>query len=110
MGKTILPQIFHFYIQMITNSSSQIRKKANALNNFFLSASDIEKANIPLPNFNSRAESVLSQIRVSESEVDDILNTLKVNKATGLDAISNRMLKYTRKSIAKPLLKLFNSS
>ena len=80
------------------------------MNNFFISVSDIEEANIPLPNFNSRTESVLSQIQVSESEVKDILNTLKVYKATGPDGISNRMLKHTSKSIAKPLSKLFNLS
>ena len=83
------------------------QEKADALNNFFISVSDIEETNIPLSNFNSRTESVLSQIQVSESEVKDILNTLKVNKATGPDSISNRMLKYTSKSTSKPLSKLF---
>ena len=53
---------------------------------------------------------MLSQIRVSESEVEDSLNTLKVNKATGPDGISNRILKYTSKSIAKHLSKRFNLS
>ena len=57
------------------------------MNNFFISVSDIEEANIPLPNFNNRTESALSQIPVSESEVQDILNTLKVNKATGPDGV-----------------------
>ena len=87
------------------NSPSQ--EKADALNNIFISVSDIKEANIPLPNFNSRTEFVLSQIRVTESEVKNILNTLKVNKETGSDGISNRMLKYNSKSIAKPLSKRF---
>ena len=86
------------------------QEKADALSNLFISVSNIEEANIPLPNFNSRTESVLSQIRVSESEVKDILNTLKVSKAAGPDGISNRMLKCPSKSIAKPLSKLFNLS
>ena len=88
------------------------QEKADALNNFFISVSDIEEANIPLhvPNFNSRTESVLSQIQVSESKVKDILSTLKVNKATGPDGMSNRMLKHTSKSMAKPLSKLSNLS
>ena len=41
------------------------------------------------------------------TEVKDILNTLKINKATGP---GNWMLKHTSKSIAKPLSKLFNLS
>ena len=49
------------------------QEKADALNNFFISVS--EEANIPFPNFNSRTESV------SESEVKDILSTLKVNRS-----------------------------
>ena len=52
------------------------QEKADALNNIFISVSDIEEAHLPLPNFNSRTESVLSQIQVSESEVKDILNIL----------------------------------
>ena len=72
------------------------QEKAGALNNFFITVSGIEEANIPLSNFNSRTESVFSEIRVSESEAEDILYTLKVNKATGPDGISNGMLTYTR--------------
>ena len=53
------------------------QEKADSLSNFFISLSDIEEANIPLPNFNNRTESVLSKIRVSEFEVRDILNTTK---------------------------------
>ena len=60
------------------------QEKADALNNFFISVSE---AIIPLPNFNSRTESVLSQIQFFESEVKDILNTLKVNKTTGPDSM-----------------------
>ena len=70
------------------------QEKTDALNKFFISVYDIEEANILLPNFNRRTESVLSRTRVSEFEVKDILNTLKVNKATGPDGISNRMLKH----------------
>ena len=47
---------------------------------------------------------MLSQIQVSESEVKDIINTLKLNKATGPDGTSNRLLKHTSKSIAENYL------
>ena len=55
---------------------------------------------------------MLSQIRVSESEVKDLLNTTEVNKRTGPDGVSNRILKHTSKSIAESFFfsKLFNLS
>ena len=65
----------------------------------------LEDTNVPVPSFNKRTDSELSQIRISESEMEDSPNALKVNKATGPDGI-NRMLKYTSKSISKPLNKL----
>ena len=40
----------------------------------------------------------------------DVLKILKLNKATGPDGISNRMLKLTHSTVSYPLAKLFNSS
>ncbi|XP_060571977.1 uncharacterized protein LOC132730138, partial [Ruditapes philippinarum] len=45
-----------------------------------------------------------------EQEVTDILDNLIINKASGPDEISHRMLKETSKSICKPLCLLFNRS
>ena len=40
----------------------------------------------------------------------DVLKILMLNKATGLDGISNRMLKLTHSTVSNPLTKLFNLS
>ena len=40
----------------------------------------------------------------------DILKILKLNKATGPDVISNRMLKLTHRNVSYPQTKLFNVS
>ena len=40
----------------------------------------------------------------------DVLGILKVNKASGPDGISHRMLKNTCRTVAVPLCKLFNLS
>ena len=47
---------------------------------------------------------------ITHAEVTDILSILKVNNASGPDGISHRMLKYTCKTVAKPLCRLFNMS
>ena len=70
--------------------------------------STIDDANVNLPNFELRTNNALSNINILQSEVIDILNLLKVNKAIGPDGISHRMLKYTSKTISVPLAKLFN--
>ena len=57
--------------------------------------STIDDANVVLPNFELRTSNTLSKINILQSEVIDILNVLKVNKAIGPDGISRRMLKYT---------------
>ena len=65
--------------------------KAKTLNDYFCSISTIDDLNIELPVFENRTEISLSHIIITQSEVTDILNTLKVNKATGPDGISHRM-------------------
>ena len=47
---------------------------------------------------------------ITESEIVDILKILNINKASGDDGISHKMLKETAINIAKPMLILFNRS
>ena len=67
--------------------------KANVLNDFFSSVSTNDDNEVPLPHFDKRTQSILSEININNTEVIDILKTLKENEATGLDGISHRMLK-----------------
>jgi len=43
-------------------------------------------------------------------EIRDVLKPLQLNKASGADKISNKMLKYTSESVCYPLQILFNQS
>ena len=72
--------------------------------------STIDDANVNLPNFELRTINTLSNINILQSEVIDILNLLKVNKAIGPDGISHRKPKYTSETISVPSIKLFNLS
>ncbi|MEW8548488.1 MAG: reverse transcriptase family protein [Candidatus Thiodiazotropha sp.] len=85
-------------------------EKVTVLNDYFCSISSIDDAYIALPYFENRTESSIENISITQSEVTDILSNLKVNKASGPDGISHRMLKYTSHTVAKPLCYLFNMS
>ena len=86
------------------------KEKAECLNDFFYSISSIDDSDNDLPNFENRTDSILSNINITQTDVKDILSSLIVNKASGPDGISHRMLKNTCHTIAKPLSMLFNIS
>ena len=85
-------------------------EKATTLNNYFCSISSVDDSNTELPFFENRTNTEINDINILVSEIVDILSSLKVNKASGPDGISHRMLKNTCKTIAIPLCKLFNKS
>ena len=54
----------------------------------------LDDSNVQLPPFQSGCENSLSTIRCTASEIETLIKLLNPNKATGPDAISNRMLKF----------------
>ena len=85
-------------------------EKAECLNDYFVSISTVDDSNVQLPPFQSRCENSLSTIRCTASEIETLIKLLNPNKATGPDAISNRMLKVVAKEVSFPLEILFNRS
>ena len=86
------------------------RDKAEFLNRYFTSISNINDDSVFLPNLNKKTDEVLHDFVVTEKEIQDIITTLNINKACGYDGISHKMLKNTRETVSKPLLILFNRS
>ena len=85
-------------------------EKAKEPNSYLASFSAIDDAIIYLPYFEKRCNVDFTQIRITESEVVDILKILKLNKATGPDGISSRLQRLTYSIVSYPLTKLFNLS
>ena len=79
-------------------------EKANTLNDYFPSVSNINEANTELSNFFLRITNSLDSIHIEESEFTDTIRVLEVNKACGHDLVSHKMLKMT---CVKLLLKLY---
>ena len=76
----------------------------------FVSFSTVDDSNVQLPPFQSRCRNSLSTICCTAGEVEILIKLLTPNKATGPDAISNRMLKVVAKEISFPLEILCNRS
>ena len=84
--------------------------KASLFNNFFLSHNKIDDSNAKLPNNYPECLASLHEIVATEEEVLDQLKALDVNKATGPDEISPRLLNMAGETIVPSLTKLINLS
>ena len=87
-------------------------EKVEVLNSYYSSISFIDDSNAKLPEFHSLCNNSISNIRILEQDVMDIISILQTNKAVGPDNISHKMLKSTCTvfTIAKPLCLSFNRS
>jgi hypothetical protein len=86
------------------------REKAEILNNFFASQTNIPTTNTPIPEFTYHTDARLSQVQITPSHVEQILLKLDISKANGHDEISNMILKKCARSISNPLAYIFNKS
>ena len=75
------------------------KDKANLLNKMFSSYSEINDSDKRPPYLDFKTGSRLEQIYLSESDVLDSLQSLKINKATGPDDKSNVAEKYSRSNL-----------
>ena len=86
--------------------------KANILNSYFQSQTLLNEQNaIPsnLPDIN-RLYSHLDNIVVTKLEVESVLKTLVVGKASGPNGLSNRILRELASQLSTPFCTLFNQS
>ena len=86
------------------------QETANCLNDYFSSITSVDDLHTTLPTFAPKTENSLSDIKITETEITEMIATLDPNKAVGEDLISYRVLKATKHSISKPLCMLFNKS
>jgi len=90
-----------------TNNENEI---ANALNDYIVSVATVNDEDSNYPPLSLKTNQILDEIMVSEQVIIDILSNLDINKASGPDGISHKMLKHSCNSICKPLSLLFNQS
>ena len=86
------------------------QEKANCLNEYFTSVSNLDDSNINLPTFDSKINAFLDQIQAEDEQIGKIIEVLDAKKAVGPDLISHKVLKGVKHTISKPLSLLFNKS
>ena len=89
--------------------TSSDEEKADVLLNFFTSVFTQEDTN-DLPHFETKCETKLSFINISETQMLKALNNLKTNKSPGPDNIHPKILKQLSKELSHPLTLLFNKT
>ena len=68
--------------------------KANCLNNeYFTSISTLDDSNANLPHFVRKTANTFSTIHISTDDIENIIGTLDINKATGPDQVSHKLLR-----------------
>ena len=83
---------------------------ANTFNKYFNEQSNLDDSAASLPNFDTIPNSRLSDLQLTETEVEDILKTLDTSKAIGPDLVSPKLLKEASSILKSPLCRLFNLS
>ena len=80
------------------------------MNNFFVAQTKLDETQATLPPDITLPEHSLNLLSTSPFEVETMLKSLQLGKATGPDAINNRVLKELAKPLSFPLSDLFNFS
>ena len=83
--------------------------KANIINDYFSTQSTVDDTHATLPPLNP-SDTVLSEIVVSEQDVNDVLKLIDGNKACGPDLVSPKLLKDGATVLTPHLCKIFNIS
>jgi len=91
-----------------TSANSNI-SRANLFNQYFYSVFTPPSTTLRHTNITSHPNEINSLV-FTEEEVFSVLSQLDPNKATGIDSISPKILKYCAASLTHPLCHLFNLS
>ena len=86
-------------------------EKANTFNTYFQSQTILDDSNALLPELLPPSyQTQLNRIIITPLEVESILKTLKLGKASGPNGLNNRVLKELSKELSSPLCSLYNQS
>jgi hypothetical protein len=86
------------------------QEKTQLLNDYFCSIATLDNDNKDIPYMTDRGPGILTEINVTEQDIDDIISCLDPQKASAPDDIGHRILIATKSTICRPLWTLFNLS
>lgn len=87
------------------------KEKATLFNEFFSTQCGVDNSDAPIPNLiDFQNSKILSDIFTTEIEVKDLLSSVDVSKACGVDGVGNSLIKACADSIASPFSRFINIS
>ena len=86
------------------------QEKANCLNEYFTSVSNLDDSIINLPTFDCNVNPFWTKFKLEMNKLKKSLKSLMKKKAVDPDLISHKVLKGVKHTISKPLSLLFNKS
>ncbi len=94
------------------NIISDAKEKAEVLNDYFCSQSNIEDGAATIPNdiISFQSSVTLSNVIASEYEINSLLRGVDISKACGPDGIGNRIIKICANGITSAFTHLVNLS
>ncbi|XP_053387818.1 uncharacterized protein LOC128551202 [Mercenaria mercenaria] len=92
-----------------TPTTNDAAEKADLLNTYFAIQTRLDDETPPYPTI-PPIERQLSPVTLIPKEVEDVLRNLQIDKASGPDGISNRILREASQQHSGPLCSLFNYS
>ena len=112
--KTFITPTFASNIPPLENNGHIVTdeyEKANIFNTYFQSQTILDDSNAILPDLPPPTyHTQLNRIVITPLEVESILKTLKLGKASGPNGLNNRVLKELSKELSSPLCSFFNQS
>ena len=99
-------------IPILIENNTQFKtpaEKASLLNSYFCDQSNVDDSHASLPPFEP-PDIALNNITVTDTDVEDVLKLLNVNKACGPDLISPKLLKEGTEILTSHLSRIFNLS
>jgi hypothetical protein len=86
------------------------QEKTQLLNDYFCSIASLDNDNKDIPYMTDRGPGILTEINITEQDINSIISCLDPQKTSGPDDIRHCMLIATKSTICRSLCKLFNLS
>ena len=101
---TVIPPILHENV-LVTNA----HEKSVLFNNYFKNQCTVLNTNSTLPVFERKTPHSVSEINISQNEINILIKKLNVSKSHGHDGLSARMLQMYGETLTLPLSIIYSN-
>ncbi|KAK4319782.1 hypothetical protein Pmani_009300 [Petrolisthes manimaculis] len=85
------------------------KEKAQLLATLFAEKMRVEDPHLPPPSLDQQCEEIVTEVKVTQMQVEQLLRELNIKKATGPDDVSPQILKRCASELCVPLTTVFSA-